>query len=86
MVIKCEHPGTSKTATCQGVPTGTEVWYDDATTLKPKYALARDNGLRGVGMWRACALDYTGKHANETKAMWAAIQNWKNPNATAAEV
>ena len=85
MVIKCMHPGTSRTATCQGVPTGTEVWYDDATTLKPKYALARDNGLRGVGMWRASALDYTGKHQNETNAMWAAIKAWKQNTTGAAE-
>ena len=76
MVIKCH-------GICKGVPTGTEVWYDDATTLAPKYALARTNGLRGVGMWQATSLDYSGKHPNETKAMWDAIMAW-NKNSTEA--
>ena len=30
---------------------GNIVWYDDATSLAPKYALARDSKLLGVGMW-----------------------------------
>ena len=74
-IIKC--PGI-----CKGVKSGTEVWYDDAKSLAPKYALARDNGLRGVGMWQATSLDYTGTFQAETDAMWAAIMNWKK-NGTA---
>lgn len=31
----------------------TEVWFDDAETLQPKYALAGKYGLKGVGMWEA---------------------------------
>ena len=73
-VIKC--PGI-----CKGVKSGTEVWYDDAKSLKPKYAIARDNGLRGVGMWTGTALDYSGKHQAETDAMWASIMAWNNATA-----
>merc|ERR1712070_640231 len=68
-VIKCD-------GTCKGVEKGTEVWYDDAASLKPKYAVAKQLGMRGVGMWRADAVDYTGKYQTETDAMWAAVTSW----------
>ena len=31
---------------------GRTVWYDDAETLAPKFRLAGEHGLRGVGMWK----------------------------------
>lgn len=47
----------------------TEVWFDDAETLTPKYALAGEYKLRGVGMWEA-------DHAEGTpyeEDMWASM-------------
>mmetsp|Transcript_26894 Transcript_26894/g.50268 ORF Transcript_26894/g.50268 Transcript_26894/m.50268 type:complete len:334 (-) Transcript_26894:229-1230(-) len=47
----------------------TEVWFDDAQTLEPKYALAGEFQLKGVGMWEA-------DHAEGTPYeddMWAAM-------------
>lgn len=61
---------------CLDGKTGNTVWYDDVQTLTPKYALARSQGLRGVGMWSASKLDYTGAHAQEVTEMWSAISNW----------
>ena len=64
---------------------GSVVWYDDATSLAPKYKLAADHGLLGVGMWSVDKLpvpqrgDSSDPHAAERKAMWAAIANWPSP-------
>ena len=55
---------------------GGVIWIDDATTLAPKYALARDNNLRGVGVWEADKLPTDGSHEDERKAMWAALAAW----------
>ena len=54
---------------------GHEIWYDDATTLAKKYALAKQHGLRGVGMWNAAKLDFV-HFQNESAAMWDAIAQW----------
>lgn len=35
-----------------------QVWFDDKESLKLKYDMALDLGLRGVGMWEADSLDY----------------------------
>jgi hypothetical protein len=68
---------------------GNVVYYDDAETLAPKYALAREHGLLGVGMWKADNLpvpDDKGHdpHKAERQAMWSAIASWKNK--TTAEI
>ena len=55
---------------------GGEIWIDDATTLAPKYQLAKDNKLRGVGMWTADNLPTDAAHAKELNDMWAAIAAW----------
>ena len=60
---------------------GNTIWYDDASTLTPKYALARDNGLLGVGMWSVDKLPLPGAdgsdpHKREREEMWSAISNW----------
>ena len=37
---------------CRDDKAGGIIWFDDATTLKPKYALAKQYQLRGVGVWQ----------------------------------
>ena len=37
---------------CTDKHKGNVIWYDDARSLTPKYKLARDNKLRGVGAWQ----------------------------------
>lgn len=70
----------SKIITCHGdcVPGkgGDKVWYDDAETLGPKFALAGKNNLRGVGIWEANKLPTEDKHADLREAMWAAVKGW----------
>ena len=65
------------------------VWYDDAETLRPKFALAGQKALRGVGMWRVDSLpvpaaDGSDPHAAEREAMWAAIKAWQNVSSDAS--
>jgi spore germination protein YaaH len=60
---------------------GDTIWFDDARSLKPKYKLAKDNGLLGVGIWKADSLSYDDKYAAERAAMWDAIANWNAPAA-----
>ena len=56
------------------------MWYDDATTLTPKFQLAGKNKLRGVGIWKVDNLpqakDGKDPHAAEREAMWAAVKGW----------
>ena len=37
---------------CTDKHKGNVIWYDDARSLTPKYKLAKDNKLRGVGAWQ----------------------------------
>lgn len=67
--IDCKHD-------CMHDNTGNVVWFDDVKTLTPKYALARSQDLRGIGMWSASKLDYSGAHTQEVTEMWSAISNW----------
>ena len=71
--ITCGNPG------CWGGSKhhhGHTIFYDDAQTLAPKYALAKNNGLRGVGMWEASNLPQDPQYADDAKAMWNAIAAW----------
>ena len=68
---------------CLPGKTGKTVWYDDATTLDPKFKLAGQHGLRGVGMWNVNKLPAptsagVDPHSAERTAMWAAIRGWRN--------
>ena len=56
---------------------GKKVWYDDAETLTPKFALAGQHGLRGVGIFSVSKLPTNDTHAKEREAMWAAVRGWK---------
>jgi di-N-acetylchitobiase len=61
-----------------------QVWMDDADTLRPKYQLAVDLGLIGVGMWNLDGLDYTSADPNvqrQTQAMWEALNVFLKPAA-----
>ena len=75
--------------TCNGAcvdgKKGGEIWIDDATTLAPKYELAKKNKLRGVGVWEADKLPTDGKHEDERKAMWAALAGWNGHAQDGAE-
>ena len=74
-VLKC-------TSNCfPGHKGGNTIWFDDATTLKPKFQLAKDNQLLGVGMWSMDKLPLpkangSDPHKAEREAMWAAISRW----------
>ncbi|KAG1689417.1 hypothetical protein DVH05_002218 [Phytophthora capsici] len=48
-----------------------QIWFDNSRSLRLKYALVRELGLRGVGMWNADTLDYT--ELNDTKDMWSSL-------------
>lgn len=51
----------------------TEIWFDDATSLAPKYQVALEAGLLGVGMWEASHLNYSASEGAEAKGMWDAL-------------
>lgn len=59
-----------------GKDKGGVVWFDDAETLAPKYQLAHDNSLLGVGVWKIDSLPYDGSHDKERDAMWTALAGW----------
>jgi spore germination protein YaaH/flagellar hook assembly protein FlgD len=43
-----------------------QIWYDDAASLRRRYQLVNDYGLRGAGMW---ALGYDGGHSELYRAL-----------------
>lgn len=55
-----------------GTSPATEIWYEDATTLAPKYQLARQYALQGVGMWNADDLDFV-QFPTQSRAVWQAM-------------
>lgn len=54
-----------------------QVWYDDETSLAPKYQLASDDssavtgGVRGIAMWHAACLNYTS--GQRVQSMWSTL-------------
>jgi spore germination protein YaaH/flagellar hook assembly protein FlgD len=54
------------TATYGCVTSWREIYYDDATSMKLRYAVVNQYGLRGAGLW---ALGYDGGHAELYKAL-----------------
>jgi spore germination protein YaaH len=56
---------------------GGVIWYDDETTLAPKYQLAADNDLYGVGVWQLNSLDHSGKYDKQMNKMWDALRSYR---------
>ena len=48
-----------------------QVWFDDTKSLRPRYDLAKELGMGGVGMWSAGDLDY--ENATQVDDFWGAI-------------
>lgn len=59
-------------------PRAVQVWYDDPRSLTPKFRLAAELGLRGVGVWNLDLLDYSAAGApgarRQTRDMWDALK------------
>ena len=55
-----------------------QYWYDDPTSLRPKYAYARSAGLRGVG-------PFTFTDVNKRDAMWEALDAFLISSDTPAQ-
>ncbi|ETO59366.1 hypothetical protein F444_22274 [Phytophthora nicotianae P1976] len=54
-----------------------QIWFDNPRSLKAKYALVCELGLRGVGMWNADTLDYTA--VNDSQTMWSSLAEALQP-------
>lgn len=56
-----------------------QIWFDNPQSLRLKYQLVKELGLRGAGMWNADTLDYASSegdaraHETQTQAMWQAL-------------
>ena len=52
----------------------TAIWFDNAASLAPKYALASKYGLAGVGMWEADKVAYDPNSTlPDAAAMWNSL-------------
>ena len=58
------------TSTYGCVTSWRQIWYDDAASLRRRYELVNDYGLRGAGMW---ALGYDGGHSELYRAIAASF-------------
>ncbi|KAL7984953.1 hypothetical protein Chor_003523 [Crotalus horridus] len=52
-----------------------QVWFDDPRSISLKTAYVKKHGLRGIGMWNANCLEYSGsvETQQETEEMWDAL-------------
>nr|KAF6377668.1 chitobiase [Myotis myotis] len=53
-----------------------QVWYDNPKSISLKRAYVQTWGLRGIGMWNANCLDYSGDAVakQQTEEMWEALK------------
>ncbi|XP_016001562.1 di-N-acetylchitobiase isoform X2 [Rousettus aegyptiacus] len=53
-----------------------QVWYDNPQSISLKAAFTQTRGLRGIGMWNANCLDYSGEAVakQQTEEMWKALK------------
>lgn len=54
-----------------------QLWFDDASTLRGKYALAARYGLRGVGFWNVDCLE---RDDQASASMWQAVHDGLHSN------
>ena len=51
-----------------------QVWYDNAQSLRLRYSLARQAGMRGVGSWRSDMVAYdTDVETLCSHELWSAL-------------
>ncbi|XP_007524796.2 di-N-acetylchitobiase [Erinaceus europaeus] len=53
-----------------------QVWYDNPRSITVKAAYIQHHGLRGIGMWNANCLDYSGdaEAKRQTEEMWKVLE------------
>uniref|UniRef100_A0A8C5L1D9 Chitobiase n=2 Tax=Jaculus jaculus TaxID=51337 RepID=A0A8C5L1D9_JACJA len=53
-----------------------QVWYDNPQSISLKAAYVQDHSLRGLGMWNANCLDYSGDAVarQQTEEMWEVLR------------
>ncbi|XP_006831064.1 PREDICTED: di-N-acetylchitobiase [Chrysochloris asiatica] len=53
-----------------------QVWYDNPKSISLKAAYVQNHGLRGIGMWNANCLDYSGDAVakQQTEEMWEVLK------------
>ncbi|KAM9243502.1 di-N-acetylchitobiase isoform 1-T1 [Dugong dugon] len=53
-----------------------QVWYDNPRSIALKAAYVNQHGLRGIGMWNANSLDYSGHPVakRQTEEMWKVLK------------
>ena len=52
-----------------------QMWFDDVRSLRPKYAVSQELGLRGIGAYTLEGLDYSSTRSrNQSAEMWAALR------------
>ncbi|XP_006898421.1 PREDICTED: di-N-acetylchitobiase [Elephantulus edwardii] len=53
-----------------------QVWYDNPQSISLKAAYVQKRGLRGIGMWNANSLDYSGdaEARQQTEEMWKVLK------------
>jgi len=49
-----------------------QVWFDNPKTLSIKYELAKNMGMRGIGMWQADDLDYNNQE--QVSSVWNSMK------------
>jgi Di-N-acetylchitobiase len=49
------------------------IYFDNADTLRQKYKVAKDWGLRGVSMWNMDSVSFASQDAHETKQIWESL-------------
>lgn len=64
-----------------------QVWFDTPPSLRPKYRLASELGLRGVGFWSLGSLEHGTTDplvAAEVADMWGALRTFTGAGPVAA--
>nr|XP_044994249.1 di-N-acetylchitobiase isoform X2 [Jaculus jaculus] len=58
-----------------------QVWYDNPQSISLKAAYVQDHSLRGLGMWNANCLDYSGDAVarQQTEEMWEVLRPKLSP-------